>query len=352
MSKEIVSSTGSLGAREASDKRFRVNATKYSNRPDKVDLLVGEVFPRVAAEKADKGLTRTTFRGFVSEEVYDRLQKKNRLKKYLEVALPVGEFSGDGSVLVYLAKNHKDRNKTILLRKQMMAEVEADVKWRKEHSLLSPEERVAKAYDEGLRVVSTFTDKEEEQVFTLWKETFGWKEEEVTNLRKRIEAGKKKPRKERDVWFSAVKNTEGKIISVAMAEKLTMNIANGQTLDLIESTEWSVAPEEAGNGAMAATVSALNAQILHDYRHRATPLIYAECNFQSRADRAGMSVGYEVPDREYAPQILVQNVAVGDGQNTNKPYRDFHFMYLSQQTILDNYDPKQVASIMKKIDVQ
>jgi hypothetical protein len=121
--------------------------------------------------------------------------------------------------------------------------------------------------------------------------------------------------------------------------------AKDDELHLVESTEWRTRDDFSGNGLMTATVAMLNAQVISDMRNHANPpLIYAECNFQSRSDRVGHSAGFKVPDRTVGslviPQILAQNVMVHDGVDVAEgKLRDFTFMYVPVQTLQEEYIP-------------
>jgi len=119
-------------------------------------------------------------------------------------------------------------------------------------------------------------------------------------------------------------------------------------VDLVESTEWRTRDEYAGQGMMTATIAMLNTQILSDRRVSGRkPLIYAECNFQSRSDRAGSGAGFEIPSREFAKQIIVQNVHVGDGYPSEEgKLGDFTYMYLPVGSIDQSYDPIQSDAML------
>ena len=154
----------------------------------------------------------------------------------------------------------------------------------------------------------------------------------------------------KDVWFSAVKDRGGRIVGLAMAERLSIPGRDMTALDIVESTEWNVLKEFEGNGLMTANVARLNAQILSDLGNDSgrLPLIFAECNFQSHAERVGRGAGLRVPERTFVPQILVQNVSIRDGQPIEDgKLRDFTFMYLSVDLMQRHYDPSQVEAMMQ-----
>jgi hypothetical protein len=112
-----------------------------------------------------------------------------------------------------------------------------------------------------------------------------------------------------------------------MAESLVLNGPQGP-VKYVESTEWSTHPDYQGNGLAPANLSVVNAQVLH-----AGPdsIVGAETNLHPnvRADLIGNRVGFSIPPRNFAAQILKQNVRVGDGEEPTG-LRDFSFMYLPQ----------------------
>ncbi len=332
MSKEIVTSTGKLGAEERSFDRFAVNATVYSDDPMRVSTFADRS-RAVAAAKEREGLTRTTFRGLVSQRVMDEIIRTGN-QKHLEVALPVGEFTEGDEWLVHAAKNAPAR--TVLTPvDRMIEETEGD-----KICSQSPLEKVNAVKEKGYKIIDSFSEADIDQVHSLWEETFGWSREEVDNLRHRIDDSKYADTEEKGVWFNGIRNTKGELISIAMAEKLTIPAADGKELDTIEVTELSVDPAYEGQGIMSANVAVLNAQILDDYENRNLPLIYAECNFQSRAERSAHRAVMRIPERMYAPQILQQNVGVGDRVPVESPYRDFQFLYLPRDMINAHYTPE------------
>jgi hypothetical protein len=115
------------------------------------------------------------------------------------------------------------------------------------------------------------------------------------------------------MWFSAI--TAGDtLMSAAMAERLTLPGRDGP-VDLVESTEWRTRKGFSNLGFMTDTLGALNAQIFQSRQGDSSvpPLVYAECSFTTRADRAGRGAGFYIPERRYAAQIALQNVTVDDG---------------------------------------
>lgn len=342
----IVSSTGKLGVARRPYDRLYVNGTHYSASPDEVERnfrRLTEICNRYPLK-----ISRSVFRGLVNEDVMRHLSHK-KMQPFIEVVLPVDEFTGDNSWLLYMAHNRPDRK--LITSREVMIEETNDQK----RETASPFQKVKSITEQGYSFTSTIAKNQVDQVHELWGETFGWKRHEVDNLRRRLISGKQNSPSQRDVWFSAIKNNDT-IISVAMAERLSIPSAKGR-LDLVENTEWRTKHGYAGKGLMTATLAALNAQILADFQDspNGLPLIYAECNFQSRADRAGHAAGFRIPERTkgyFAPQILTQNVLVRDGQPIKEGIlRDFTFMYLPIKATQHKYNRILVKAIMQMIEV-
>ncbi|MBI4029275.1 MAG: hypothetical protein HY376_02835 [Candidatus Blackburnbacteria bacterium] len=340
----IFSSTGRLGVSRRQYNRLYVNGTHYSANLDEVERNFRRLIE--IAERRPNRIGRSIFRGLVNESVMQHISN-NGLHPYLEVVLPVAEFTGDNSWLVYMANNQPGRE--LIVPREVMVE-ETNVQ---KIETASPFERVQSIAEQGYTFVSHIPEDQVDQVHALWGETFGWERHEVDNLKRRLITGRQISPAQRDVWFSAIRDN-GIIISVAMAERLSIPSAKGR-LDLVESTEWRTRDEYAGKGFMTATLAALNAQILSDFKDNSNglPLVYAECNFQSRSDRAGRGAGFRIPERTArysAPQILTQNVLVRDGQPIEEgKLRDFTFMYLPVEAIRNHYSPTQVSSITQTI---
>lgn len=341
----ILSSTGRLGVSRRSYDRLYVNGTQYSTNPYEFAINFSRLIQ--VAERHPSRISRCVFRGLVNEDIMRHISN-NGLQSHLEVALPIREFNGDNSWLIYLAFNRQDRRSNV----PHGTMIEATSNLNKE--IVTPLERIQALVEQGYTFIRYIFKDQVDEVYSLWGETFGWERQEVVNLRRRLIAAYNNPSSQKDVWFSGLVNKDGMIVSVAMAERISIPSSSGP-LDLVESTEWRTKDGYEGRKLMTATLCALNAQILYDLKNKphGLPLIYAECNFQSRADRAGYGAGMRIPERTngyYAPQILVQNVLVRDGQPVGEgKLRDFIFLYLPVKVIQNYYNPIQVESIMSMI---
>lgn len=327
---QIFSSTGSLGVTRRQDNRVYINPEVYSQDPQDIRTL--ERLSQIVDRDTNR-ITRGVFRGVVSNDVYHEISR-NGLSNRLEVAFPIAEFAeGEAeAMLIYWGHNHRDRQQIVPTDEMISATSEYRT------SPNSPVDRMREVKVRGYQFVQTIDSADIDQIQSLWGPTFGWEIQEVEALQTRIQKDSQKDPRDRSVWFSAIRDN-GTIISLATAERLTIPSSQGE-VTLVESTEWRTRDEYSGQGLMTATLSMLNAQVLHDLgTEENLPIIYAECNFQSRSDRAGHGAGFVVPTREHAPQIIKQNVRVGDGYTVPQTdLRDFTYMHLSADNIRRNYD--------------
>jgi hypothetical protein len=338
----IYSSTGQLGKEKRSCGRLYLNDPIFQDNAGRFKRTAHDLF---LAGQAD-GITRSVYHGFVSEDVL-RAVSNSELSDYLEVAVPVGDFTNDSSNLIYLAKNAEGRTPIVSVEQMVQA-----TSIERENGT-SPLQRIDTIRKAGYTFIQDIDHVGLAQVQHILGETFDWKRFEVKNLRDRLDRVKEKPASERDIWFSAIKDGND-IVSLAIAEKLTMPCETG-AVDLVESTEWRTKNEYGQNGLMAGTLSALNAQVISDLSESAngTPIIFAECNFANGAYLAGQAAKLSIPDRngKYpANQILQQNVIIHDGLPIEEgKYRDFIFMMLSMDAIRQYYNPGQIQEMLRVI---
>lgn len=339
---DIVSSTGRPGVWRRSYDRLYANATRISDDPDEVEIN----FQRIVSigNKFSSRIGRVVFKGIVNNAV--RLHIDNsQLVSALEVALPLGEFGQPGDHLVYLANNQPEREPLVSITEMVNATEPYSTK------NLDTTARIETLMAKGFSFTNLLTGEDFEAVHELWGPTFNWTKTELAALADRLNIERSLEATQRTVWYSALKK-DGVVVSVAMAERLQMPTSIGE-IDIVESTEWRVRDGYGGQGLMTSVLVHLNAQILADFyrSQRPVPLVIAECNFQSRSDRAGYGAGFRIPVRGQGlkppAQILVQNVAVGDGQDwPADKLRDFSFMYLPIDQITSNYSQAQVTKIL------
>jgi len=339
----IFSSTGSLGVSRRQDERLYANATRFSTDPSEVIRNFG----RLAAtlDMQPERIGRVVFRGLVSADVLDEILASD-LCNDLEVVLPVHEFGQTGS-LAYMARNRRERTAIVPIDDMIYETTEYPSK------TMRPLERVQSALQQGYAFTSRLHAEDIHQVHSLWGPTFGWSVDEVANLARRLEAESQLSPEARSDWLIMVKNGK-EVVSIAMAERLSIPASEGR-LEMIENTEWCTSSDYGGRGLMTAALTLLNTQILNDMDGN-TPLIFAECNFQSRSDRAGYGAGFRIPERTPAgypaPQVLVQNVGVNDRQPVEVgKLRDFTFMYLPRTIIQQVYSPEQTARVIETAQI-
>lgn len=339
-------SIGKLGVSRRSHERLYVNGTHFSSDPAEFDRN----FQRLVeiGKRNENRVGRSVFRGLVSGSVLNHILNSD-LSGNLEVALPVGELTGDSSCLVYMAHNKPERTEAFSREYMVRKTINSQ-----EEEVAPPLNKIELAVGQGYVFTSKIAEEQVDQIHSLWGDTFGWKRQEVDSLRRRLEMNMHRNPSERDVWLSAA-SKNGEIIGVAMAEKLSVPAKNGN-LDLVESTEWRVKDGYGGNGVMTATLGMLNAQILSDLKDdpNGTPVIFAECNFQVRADLTGRKAGFHIPDRivngHPVSQILTQNVLVRDGSKLGDgKLRDFTFMYLPRKAMQQHYNAAQVKEMRSLI---
>lgn len=333
---EITSSTGECGVSRRSYDRIYINGT-YSSDPEQF----GNNYNRLnrLLTRSPK-ITRVVSRSIIGPSVLERVVDDPQVRNDLEVHLPLREFGYDEDSLVYIARNNQRRISQGDLKK-MSSEVQgANVE--RTDPIKSIEELRNNGY---IFTAGNLTLDQMQKVFSLWGPTFNWTEEQIVNLNDRLREESETP--DKYVWFSGVFKGD-EVVSLAMAERLTLPGKDGKPVDLIETTEWVTAPKYQNNGYMPAALHYLNAQIIRDMRNKGiVPVIYAECNVQSKAYRAGMKSGLQMPDTSVASQILQQNVGIGDGLG-NQPsgLRDFAFMYMSRDVMENVYDPAVVSEIL------
>ena len=350
MSKEIVSSTGSMGIDTRSDNRIYWNV----RQPMENALRVERSFNRLEEVKrvnapdvrsdgrrqeqfnfGDLPNRRDVMRFIASDEAARQLiNPRNPFSSNVEVAFPID----DNDWYISLGRNGVERKTADSLDNLVHDTAAPDM-------LKYPIDAVDKVLKEGYSFKTDLSEPSvRDQVLKLWEHTFGWTEQEIENLQKRLE--EQGETGEKNVWFGALQRPtpDGrKIVAVGMAEKIQFKRTNGKHIDIIELTEWSVDPDFRGNGYMPATVTQIAAQVLNSYQpeERKEKLLIAEVNIQNRAHRTGYSSGMNIAER-VAPQILKQNVAV-DGVKS-----DFALMYISPASLARNYSPDTVQAILRE----
>ena len=334
-SEAIVTSTGRLGVSRRSDDRLAIIGG-YSNDPSHVTNTfrrlqgVGEGYPN--------RFSRVYMRGVVGPDVMEHV-RSNGLGSHLEVALPLAEYTGQDDWFIHLAKNGEGRQSTIVSL-STLEEIAARFS-----PSVSPRERVATKIEGGYSFTDHINPSQIGEIQEMWGDTFGWDTQQVENFQEMLLAQQYLPPSLRTTWITIAQAENGKVAGLAMAEKSTMSGVSGRPFDVIESTEWKVDPEHRGQQLMPAILSVLNAKVIGDQQEGQVPFLYAETNIATRAYMSGHSAGFRMPSTQDAPQILVQNVAVGDGIENQDAFRDFVFMAIPPDIIRADYPSGQITAI-------
>jgi len=316
---EIVSSTGDLGLRLRGDNRIYMN---WGRDPIRQASTIEEYFRRVARVRPETfDGRRDVFRGLVTEQVVsDLVDSQNLGDTNIEAAFPIKP----GLWYLGMARNHPTR--------QPFRPVDEMVKGVRENirPFNPPIEIIQKILSEGHRFITTLRPEDvsiHTQLLGLWANTFGWDLGQIYNLATRLSMqDKRRP----SVWFSGIVDKNGILRAAAMAEMIIFKGNHGERIPIVESTEWSSTESD----HIKAVVDQLHSQIRDAYPDS---IIIAECNYHRGAHRAAQKSGMITPDvvihERRIPQVLEQNVPVGDGLDPIGRPRDFILFVLPHNAI-------------------
>lgn len=357
MSDQFNSSAGEPGVNERSYERWYENAQSFGDDPDAVQ----ENFALRLQEADDRDLSRTVVRQIVSPAVLSELQT-SEFQDDIEVVVPMSLFTtAEGQrhsgLLLYIARNRADRP-ALTSDGDIIAASDDPDQWsgRGMQTALTLPERASSIRENGGVFDTVFERSEiDEIVDELWGPTFDWDEEDAINFRHALERQNQLQPEQRSLWFSAIR-MGGSIVSLATAERITLQSGTGP-IEMVESTEWLVrnAPELRGQHLMSTNLAVLNALVATDQATgpHGVPLVFAECNFSTRSDLAGRAAGFRIAHRNAdglpAPQVIRQNVAVGDSINTGREdnLRDFNFTYICRGTYNNLYGNGRARAILQ-----
>jgi hypothetical protein len=310
-----------------------------------VDNLVHDVAPWAEMQVQDgTGVRRVVVRLLMrSHQLSEVLERSEVLSRNLEVSIPVGE-SGESQIVMAMwgINNHDERTNDPIEAMQRDTTYCDDAN-------ANLAERTLNLRALGYRFTDSLEEIDTEEIFSLWHPIFDWSRQDIDSLRERVNGQQGIISTDRSVWFSAVQN-EDRVVSLAMAERLDLPLGNGESVPIIESTEWCVRNGWYGQGLGVGAVSFVQVQVVRDLRGLShPPVILAETNFTSRADRighqTGMIVGSRVFEGHAVTQILQQNVAVGDGLRPER-LRDFTMMYIPPEHLTSFYSQAQCELII------
>lgn len=264
---------------------------------------------------------------------------------HVEVALPIGE----GDWYISMARNGSERRSTSprAVMREKITSVSSD---------RDPLGTIQRVIEEGYSFNTDLSEyAAQEQVYNLWRDAFGWTQEQVKNLSDRL-VSQKSSSELPDVWFDSLEKPDQenplrkKTVAVGMAERLRFKRQSGKPVDVVELTEWSVDKDSRGNGYMVAVVARLISRILDDYRRAGLEndlIIIAETAIETGAYKTGYRAGLDVPNTQIGKitvdQILEQHVSV-HGQR-----RNFAFMSLPKTSIAKYFPPEKVSDTLQLV---
>ena len=337
---------GNLGLSRRSHNRLYYNASRPIRS---VDYLINRQAPW-ASERVDlRDCERFVGRFLLTDnQLHEALSESEFLRDSIEAVVPIGVIDTNPYCMAMWGINSAERQ-TLVPLERMIEQTEGHIRPNS-----TPSERILSLNNEGFHFVQHIKDFFKPQIQELWGPIFGWSQSDVENLGERLNGQHNLAPHDRSIWFSALRRGPD-IIAMATAERLNLPLGNNMSVPVIESTEWCTRPEWQQNGMMAGTVAHLHGQILEDLSSLyPRPIIVAETNFMTRADLVGNAVGMQVPPRNiggfFVPQILRQNVAIGDGK-TSDELRDFTMMYLPPESIESFYSSELRAAMLEGEDV-
>lgn len=341
-------STGGLGFAYRSYERAYLNYPGVVPDPNVIVRL--SRIGRQIIERGRRRVTRAVVRAVVPASVLGEVLENPETEHLVEGAVPT-QFStsssgrpGEQLWMMLAALNHRERTPLYPIPK-MIEEVD-----RGRRIPQSPEQRIAQLRDEGYRFIDTIPPERIDEMEELWGESFEWKRSGIEELSRNVFSMLRLPPRRRGVWFSGViEPGTNRLAALATAERLDIPVDETQSLPIIESTEWRRSDAVQRHGLTAAVVAHLTARVLEDLE-TAKPTIIAETNFRSGAHHVGFAAGMEVPARNFGgrflPQMLIQNVRVGDGLSPDRK-RDFTLMHVSDSSVQTFYSPASRHAVLK-----
>lgn len=342
-------STGGLGFAYRSYDRAYLNYPGVIHDAD-VIARIGRIGQEMI-NRGRRGVTRAVVRAVVPESVLGGVLENPEISHLVEGAVPTqfgSEANGRPSEQLWMmlaAINHQSRSPLF-----PVPEMINHVDNAKKVPSLTPVERAAQLRSEGYRFIDLIPSDRIDEMQLLWGESFEWDREGIADLGRKLLVSQGMTPRERHVWFSGlIQPGTNRLAAIATAERLNIPVENGEVLPIIESTEWRRSDAVRRHGLAAAVVSHLNARVLEDL-DGARPTIIAETNYRSGAHHVGFASGMEVPTRlfrgRFLPQMLIQNVRVGDGLEPNTK-RDFTLMHVADEAIQKFYSPASRLAVLE-----
>lgn len=342
-------STGGLGF------GYRSYNRAYLNYPGVVhDAQLVTRLSRIGQEIIDRGrrgITRCVVRAVMPEGVLGDILDNPETSHVVEGAVPtqfVSQANGRPRERLWMmlaAINHRSRTPLY-----PVSEMIAQVDQARRPPGATPAERATQVREEGYRFIHTIPPERVGEIQALWGDSFEWDQSGIVHLEKTLKTSQYLRPNARNVWFSGlIEPDTNRLAAIATAERLDIPVEDGHVLPLIESTEWRRSDAVRRHGLAAAVVSHLHAQVLEDL-YTECPTIIAETNYRSGAHHVGFAAGMDVPTRilrgRMLPQMLIQNVRVGDGFVPDR-IRDFTLMHVSDEAVQTLYSPASRHAVLK-----
>ncbi len=283
---------------------------------------------------------RTMVRALVTQEALVNMSSTSPdACSTLEVAVAVPAHLGESQLYYVVFGQNGEQRQTPITPSEIPAKTAEVLAKDTIHSVTRTERAIASKYSYHHMVDADVRNDEgqtlEQQLEYWWGIRFGWQTGDVAAMQQRLEAERELPREAKNEWLSAITDNNGNLVAAAKAEALDLPIGNGESVRLVELTEFlSLVPR---NESMEAAIIHLIAQVEHDCGNR-NPVIFAECNTVNgapiNARKSGLTIprplDEEITGREDFPlQTLFGNVKVDDGRRELPTlYRSFLWMYL------------------------
>lgn len=303
---------------------------------------------------------RTMVRALVTQEALVGMSFANGAGfSTLEVAVEVPAHLGQSQLYYVVFGQNGEQRQTPMRHEEIPAKVD-EVHTRKPiHSVTRTERAIASKYAYHHMVDDTLnTDGQtlEQQLEYWWGIRFGWQTGDVAAMQQRLEHQKDASREQKIEWLSVITDREGNLVAAAKAEALDLPIGNGQSVRLVELTEFAsfVSRDE----SMEAAIIHLVAQVMHDCGER-NPVIFAECNTANGAPYNARKSGFVIPRsleeetigrRNFPLQTLFANVAIDDDRRElGTLYRTFLWMYLpfNEQGTQQMYSSSAIRTVLE-----
>lgn len=274
---------------------------------------------------------------------------------FIEAVVPTELTTPNGSgrepVWMLMGAINHPRRRSQFSVDTIVHDVDRSVQHRENDPPQTPLERIRNLRSRGYSFIHDIPEGRENELLQLWEKTFDWNWEGIKNLQTLLQKGRILAPENRGVWFTGLINCRtNELVAVATAERLDMPVGDGRILPIVESTEWRRSDTAEHGGLMAGTVAHLHGQILEDLEIH-NPLIVAETNYWSDAHNVGLAAGMALSPRELSggsvPQVLMQNVRVGDGKEPDG-LRDFTMMYLPPDVRNLLYDRASRAAMLQE----